>query len=177
MKKYILIIVLCLLLTGCSLAPSETAPYISQPATTVPAQSPTVQTSPLTPDETTEPVWYGLNIYIPNDNYDGFVTAPMLVDWRDPDLILEHLIQYSILEEGIELNRFDIKDGHIQLDFNKAFQNQLKSCGTSGENMLLGCVVNTYLYIYEAETVFITVDGGILESGHAIYDFPLYYVE
>lgn len=58
-----------------------------------------------------------------------------------------------------------------------AFQNQRKSYGTSGENMLLGCVVNTFLDAYKAETVFITVDGGILESGHAIYDFPLHYVD
>ena len=177
MKKYLLITILCLLLTACSRIPSETPPYVTLPATALPTQAPTVQTTATVPTETTESVRYALNVYCPNENYEGFATVPTMVDQLDPNLVLEYLIQYSMLEEGILLNSFDISDGQIQLDFNKAFQDQLKSYGTSGENMMIGCVVNTYLYIYEAETVFITVNGKILESGHVIYDFPLHYVE
>jgi hypothetical protein len=43
--------------------------------------------------------------------------------------------------------------------------------------MVLGSLVNTYLSAYQAETVLITVEGQILESGHVIYDFPMGYFE
>ena len=43
--------------------------------------------------------------------------------------------------------------------------------------MIMGSVVNTYLSAYDAESVFITVNGEILETGHMIYDFPITYME
>ena len=40
---------------------------------------------------------------------------------------------------------------------------------------MIGCLVNTFLENYKdtIETVFITVNGDMIESGHVIYDFAL----
>ena len=45
--------------------------------------------------------------------------------------------------------------------------------GTSGEYIAVGCLVNTYLTAFGADTVSITVNGAPLESGHNVYDMPL----
>ena len=71
----------------------------------------------------------------------------------------------------------ELVDTQLTLDFNQAFADQLKTYGTSGERMMIGCVVNTFLRAYDAQTVYITIDGGILESGHVIYDFPIGFME
>lgn len=177
MKRILMLTVICFLLTACNVIPTQTQPATIQPTdTTTPPHMRPSQVIP-TPTETTEQTWHDLNIYVPNENYDGFSTIPTMIDRQDPNLILEHLIQDSILEEEIELNHFEITDGQIKLDFNQAFLDQLVEYGTSGENMMIGCVVNTYLYVYDAETVFITVNNEIMESGHVVYDFPMSFME
>ena len=99
-----------------------------------------------------------------------------MVDAIDPNLILEQLILNGTLSEDIQLNSFSMTDGQITLDVNEAFQAQLKTYGTTGEIMMMGSVVNTFLDVYEAETVLITANGQFMESGHAIYDFPMGYI-
>ena len=44
---------------------------------------------------------------------------------------------------------------------------------TSGEYVILGSVVNTFLTAYDADAIIITVDGEVLETGHSVYDQPL----
>ena len=58
------------------------------------------------------------------------------------------------------------------IDLNSAFRDQLNSSGSTGEHMLMGCVVNTFLSAYEAQQLYITVAGETLETGHVIYDSP-----
>ena len=59
------------------------------------------------------------------------------------------------------------------IDMNDAFLTQLRSMGTSGEYMLMGSLVNTFLDNYTAGSILVTVNGAVPESGHVIYDFPL----
>jgi len=65
----------------------------------------------------------------------------------------------------------------LNIDFNRSFADLICSMGTAGELMITGSVVNTFLSAFQAESVYFTVDGEILESGHVIYDFPLTFVE
>ena len=71
------------------------------------------------------------------------------------------------------MNSFAVEDGLITVDFNRSFADVVCSMGTSGELMIVGSVVNTFLDAFRAESVAFTVDGQILESGHTIYDFAL----
>ena len=168
MKKIIILLLLsCLMLAGCTAAPAET---------TVPPES---TTEPVTTEQTTSPteVSLPLNIFVPDENAESFYTIPTIIDVLDAELILKMLIDNSILNEDIALNSAELVDSQLNLDFNQAFLDQLLTYGTAGERMMIGCVVNTYLSIYEAETVYITVNGEIMESGHVIYDFPMKFFE
>lgn len=167
MKKIISLLLSCLLLTGCTAAPAET----NVPPETTTAPETTEQTS--APTEITLP----LNIFVPDENAEDFETIPITIDVLDADTILEMLKTHSILNEGIALNSAELVNSQLNLDFNQAFLDQLCSYGTAGERMMIGCVVNTYLSIYDAETVYITVNGEIMESGHVVYDFPMEFFE
>ena len=121
----------------------------------------------------TEPNALSYSIYVPNDNADGFHV--LTVDTADisAETVLAELKARGVLPDAVAINRFNIEQGLITLDFNQAFADVVCSMGTSGELMIVGSVVNTFLDAFQAETVYFTVDGQILESGHTIYDFAL----
>jgi len=63
------------------------------------------------------------------------------------------------------------------LDMNTAFAHALNGLGTSGEWLLLGSVVNTFLTFYGWESMYVTVNGQVIDTGHNIYDEALTYFE
>ena len=63
--------------------------------------------------------------------------------------------------------------GALTIDLSDAYASYIQSLGTSGEYIAVGCLVNTYLTAFGADTVSITVNGAPLESGHNVYDMPL----
>lgn len=90
--------------------------------------------------------------------------------------------EYSVLaalrtaghfDGSVELLSFTKSGGDITLDFNEAFAQRIRSTGTAGEYILMGSLVNTYLDAFNAATVTVTVEGGVWESGHVIYDMPM----
>ena len=167
MRKIIVLLLCCLPLTSCVAKPAETT------------ISPETTTEPVIIDQTTSPteISFPLNIFVPDENAENFNTIPTTIDALDAELILEMLIQSSMLNEGIALNSAELVGSQLNLDFNQAFLDQLSTYGTAGERMMIGCVVNTYLTFYDAETVYLTVNGEIMESGHVIYDFPMVFFE
>ena len=74
---------------------------------------------------------------------------------------------------GVVVNSFKQDGGVVALDLNSAFANDVCSCGTAGEYIKIGSVVNTFLDAFNAQKVQITVDGQVFETGHAIYDEPM----
>lgn len=170
MKKILTVLLCCLVLSACAEDPAET----TLPAVTTAPN--TVQTE-YQEETTSEDTQLPLNIFVPNENVDGFSTIPTVIDQLDADLILDTLIEHSVLNEGIELNSIELVGSQLNMDFNQAFLDQLLNYGSSGEKMMIGSVVNTFLSVYDAKTVYITVNGEIMESGHVIYDFPMEFFE
>lgn len=170
MKELLSLLLCCIFMTACTAQPAETTqPAQTPPKTEIHTESPettAVQDSSLP-----------LNIFVPNENAEDFNTIPMIIDELDAKRILDKIIQYSILNEDIELNSIELAGSQLNLDFNQAFLDQLLTYGTSGERMMIGSVVNTFLSVYDAQTVYITVNGQIMESGHVIYDFPMEFFE
>lgn len=153
MKRPVAILLCCLLLAGCGIL--EPTPTIA------PSAPPQVR----------------FTIYTPNDNADGFNTAEIAIDTLSAQNVINALISEQVLNSDIAVNSEAIDGSCLLLDFNSAFRDQLVTYGTAGELMMVGSVVNTFLSVYDVETVMFTVDGEILESGHVIYDFPLGFYE
>ena len=131
-------------------------------------------------------------LYLPNDNADGFETVTETVQ-ANPQGLVDALIAHDALPEGVTVNDFRMEDNgtettegegddasvsytpgdsQIFLDVSQAFGDAASTTGTAGETMLLGSLVNTMLTYYNAETLTLTVDGAVLETGHNVYDTP-----
>ena len=167
MKKFLSVLFLLIFimgLTACGKAPAEEKPV------------PEISEAPVEvkPEETPEQLTY--TVYLPNDNADGFDEISVSVDEITWEAVLAELKNRNVLPGGVCINSFSLEDALITIDFNQAFADVLCSMGTTGELMIVGSVVNTFLAAYSADAVCFTVDGGILESGHTIYDFPLSFI-
>ena len=116
---------------------------------------------------------FSYSVYLPNDNADGFDVTTVCAEELSAETVLTELKNRSVLPDMVSVNSFRMDIGLITVDFNQAFADAVCSTGTSGELMIVGSVVNTFLDAFQAESLFFTVEGQILESGHTVYDFPL----
>lgn len=162
----------CLLMSGCSLMfPKSTTStsYPEEPAiASIPNAEPTEETI-LTPAPMEIIIYHG------NEDADGFETSTYEVYYYNSDLLIEKLIETGVLIQGVELLGEEYNDTCLHLDFNDAFRDLVCSMGTTGEYIVIGSVVNTFLDNYSdvATSIYITANGDLLESGHVIYDFEL----
>ena len=160
MKKITLLVIACLILAGCSV------PKSPSPASPIPAATETIPAQLVT-----------YTLYLPNENADGFQTEKISIAEISPEIILTQLQENGVIPEDVIINTFEIKNTDIYMDFNQPLANAINSTGSSGELMIVGSIVNTYLSAYNAETLYFTINGEILESGHVIYDFPISFTE
>lgn len=183
MRKLAFILIICVLLSSCgSNSSPETSAATALPITndaiketTVPATIPSLPSSTES-IETESNDLTRFTLYTPNENADGFIATEVEGDKLTP---MEVLIEAGVLTEDILLNEVMWEENGTQLtlDFGSAFRALVLSLGTAGEQMLIGSVVNTFLSAYQVDTVLITVEGEILESGHVVYDFPMGFFE
>ena len=172
MKKLIALLLCALLLCGCTPEAQPTEP-VTEP--TEPTEESTVQMATVPP---TQPEVLTITIYHGNANADGFETTEFEVEQMNVDILMEKLIEVGALNEDVVLASMQFKDGGLVLNFNDAFLDQLNTMGTSGERMMVGSVVNTFLTAFnKVDKVSILVGGQIVESGHVIYDEPMGFFE
>lgn len=114
-----------------------------------------------------------LSIYVSDENAEHFLKQETAVDTLDENTVFAALVSAGVIPEGTELLDFAQNGQALTLDLSADYAAYIQTLGTSGEYMALGCLVNTYLTAFGADTVSITVNGTPLESGHAIYDTPL----
>ena len=176
MKKIVAIILYCLIFTGCTAKTVETAipsKPTDPPATTAATAENEITNSPAT-EETGSAEIITLTLYVPNKNADGFNVTTL----EGENLtFLDAMTETDVLSSDIEINSISREENHLNIDFNQAFRDLVCTMGTSGERMIVGSVVNTLIANYDVETVSITIEGEVWESGHVIYDFPMGFFE
>lgn len=131
-----------------------------------------------------------ITLFLPDDQAEGFEEAVEAVG-ASPQGIVDALIAHGVLPEGTTVNSFHMSDNgtdttegeivshtagdqlHIDLDLSSEFLSAVTSTGTAGESMVMGSLVNTMLQAYNADTLSLTCDGAVIETGHNIYDEPM----
>lgn len=114
-----------------------------------------------------------VTIYYGNPQADGFVTKEMQLESLTPEALMGELAKTNTVSADTKVLNFSKDEGTLYLDLSKEFSQYVNMMGTSGEYIVMGGIVNTFLDAYEAEEIMITNEGMTLETGHAIYDKPL----
>ena len=165
MKQVLLILLCCLLLAACTpKAPMPTIAPSAPPATNAPTDAPT------------EAPLITFTLYHGDDNAEKLLPKEVSVPQINETVVIEQLVAAGVLKDGIAVNSLTRDGTQLTIDFNQDFADLVRSMGTSGEYIIVGSTVNTFLSAYEAQSVFFTVNGEILESGHVIYDFPMEFM-
>lgn len=116
-----------------------------------------------------EPEKYTAVIY--GFDEEGEVVAHQMEIGDEQD-IWHELQKDGILTEECKILQFsrDEDTKKIELDFNKATGDRIRSMGTAGEIQIVGCIVNSYLETYGCDGIRLTEEGQAFESSHASYD-------
>ncbi len=90
------------------------------------------------------------------------------VEIHDEYDIWAALIENGILTEDCELLSLTVNEAEkkIDLDFNSAVGDRVRSMGTTGETEIVGCIINTYLEAYGCEGIRLTEEGQAFETSH-----------
>ena len=146
-------LILCVAACGTTKQPAHSQPASSTQGEPEPTAAPSVVITVYTGDETAE----------------HFLTQEVAAAALDENSVFAALKS----ADDVELLDFAQNGGALTIDLSDAYASYIQSLGTSGEYIAVGCLVNTYLTAFGADTVSITVNGAPLESGHNVYDMPL----
>lgn len=193
----LLVLVLALASVGCGkkkedvAEQSTEAPVVTEAVTETPTEVPTETPAPteevaeeekneeqldkVTPAPTPEEdkLW----IYYGDENAENLLIDGIEKQKVTPELLISELSKRNVISKDTKINSIkETKNSNgktLELDFSEKFQEDLFNQGSSGEFIMMGSVVNTFLRAYEADSMTITVNGNILESGHCIYESPM----
>lgn len=114
-----------------------------------------------------------ISVYYCNDDATAFDTEEVEIESLSPENIIAALADKGATGADIEVISFEETevDGQpaIDLDLSKSFEQYVSSMGSTGEYYAIGSVGNTFLQAYDCERIKITVEGNVLETGHAEY--------
>ena len=111
-------------------------------------------------------------IYAPDDNVETLINGKVKIEDVTAQKLLKEMIKMGTLEEGTNINSFEIRKQTAYVDFNKAFEKNLRKMGSSGEVLTVQAVTKTICENLGTKAMKFTVEGKVLETGHNIYDEP-----
>ena len=149
--------------------------------------SPAAQTEQMQDQEKSaaaEPKELMVNVYYPRSDGTGLVAVRRTVSTEKDDkytAAMKSLLtgtkekgQTNVFPKKAKLRSIVVKDGIATVDFSKELQTNF-SGGSTGEEMLIGSIVNTLTDFPEVQKVSILIDGSAVEtlSGHMDLSEPL----
>lgn len=114
-------------------------------------------------------------IYYGNADADGFEQKEVMIKGLTPENLIGELRKLSVVSIDTEVKAFEQDGKNLKLDLSKGFSGYLNMMGTSGEYIVMGGLVNTFLTAYDGENILITVEGETLETGHTSYEALLVF--
>ena len=133
---------------------------------------------------TTEAKALKVNVYYPNNDGTSLVAVSRIVNTEKDDkytAALKSLLtgtkekgQTNVIPKRAQLRSVMVKDGVATADFSRELEQNF-SGGSTGEEMLIGSIVNTLTDFPEVQSVQILIEGASVEtlSGHMDLSEPL----
>ena len=144
----------------------------------VPEVSAEPSAAPEASDEPSAAPGISVTLYKGDDNAEFVVPVECEIAEQSPQAIVDKLFELGVFGSAVTANSFTVDNSNvIHLDMGQDFAAQIFSSGTAGEHIMVGSLVNSFISVYEADAVLITVDGNPFESGHAVYDYALSFFE
>lgn len=115
-----------------------------------------------------------VRVYFPDDQVMYLLAADVPVYSREaPDVLFALKTAHVVPRETEMLSCETDAEGVLHLDLSGEFREYVCKMGTSGEALTMAGLVNSFLEATGAQSLRLTIEGKDLETGHAIYDFPL----
>ncbi len=98
-------------------------------------------------------------VYSVNKNKNGLKQNMDAIDGEtlDAQLLIDKMAELGVVEEGIEVTKFENKDGSLVLDLSQL--NELS------DELVLTAIANTFIQNYEAKELNLSVAGGKVGDG------------
>ena len=143
----------------------------------VPETSAEPESAPEVSEEPSAPA-LSVTLYKGDDNAEFVIPVECEIAEQSPQAIADKLVELGVFSAPVTANSFTVDNSNvIHLDMGQDFAAQIFSSGTAGEHIIVGSLVNSFISVYEADAVLITVEGSTFESGHAVYDYALSFFE
>ena len=150
----------------------EPVPEVSAEPSEEPSAAPEVS------EEPSAAPGISVTLYKGDDNAEFVVPVECEIAEQSPQAIVDKLFELGVFGSAVTANSFTVDNSNvIHLDMGQDFAAQIFSSGTAGEHIMVGSLVNSFISVFEADAVLITVDGKPFESGHAVYDYALSFFE
>lgn len=110
-----------------------------------------------------------VNVYKFNPDDEIFVVETKECDELSEQNIWSLLKETTSVPVDSNVKSLKVNGDKLELDVDSVYGEKLRSYGISGEDALMGCVVNTYLDAYKCSSIKITEEGQTSCSGHREY--------
>ena len=107
-----------------------------------------------------------VSVYYVDDQTAEIVSKS--VEVHDEYDIWNALKDSGILTDDCQLLSLTVNEAEkkMDLDFNSAVGDRVRSMGTTGETEIVGCIINTYLEAYGCEGIRLTEEGQAFVTSH-----------
>lgn len=126
----------------------------------------------VTDEETAE-----LVLYYSNGTFDSLESETVEAEKKTAEAIIAALSRHNIVSLDTKVLSFEEEEtvgGKIlHLDLSKAIDGYLRTMTREAESIIIASITDSFLDNYEADYIYITVEGKPLETPYAVYDGAL----
>jgi hypothetical protein len=109
-------------------------------------------------------------VYQSDEEGMGLIAESIVIESLTPENVLRALTEQGVLATDIQVLGFNEStvDGQkvIELDLSTEFHSFISGQGTTGEFIVIGSLVNTFLSAFQGNNIIITVGGEALSTPH-----------
>lgn len=118
-----------------------------------------------------------LEVYYIDESTGEIAEKEEVITGELSEAIVSKLKETAVLSQECEIEVLSVNESEEKMEIavNNGFGQYIRSMGTTGESLILECVVRTYAGAYDCDGVKITENGNPLETGHAVFEGYISY--